>query len=39
MLVACNTEGKNMHTEFVAGNYEARIFVEDTVVIEWIILK
>jgi len=39
MLVVGNTEGKNMHTKFVAGNYEARIFLEDTVMIEWIILK
>jgi len=28
-----------MNTKFVAGNYEARIFIEDTVMIEWIILK
>jgi hypothetical protein len=39
MLVACNRGGKNRHTVFVAGNYEARIFLEDTVMIEWIILK
>ena len=29
MLVAYNTEEKNMHTKFVVGNYEARIFLED----------
>lgn len=28
-----------MDTKFVAGNYEARIFLEDTVMIEWINLK
>lgn len=31
MLVAYNTEEKNMHTKFVVGNYEARIFLEDWV--------
>jgi hypothetical protein len=39
MLVAFNTEGKSLRTKFVAGNCEARIFLEDTVMIEWIILK
>jgi hypothetical protein len=28
MLVAFNTGGKNTHTKFVAGNYEARIFLD-----------
>jgi Fe-S cluster assembly ATPase SufC len=37
MLVAPNGAGKNMYTKFLAGNHEARIFLEDTVLIEWII--
>jgi hypothetical protein len=39
MFVAFNTEGKNLNTKFVAGNFKGRIFLEDTVMIEWIILK